>query len=69
MSAIFFLVGLVFLISGFLSIAKISDIGLNFVSKTQIHLLPFLNTFPIVWVYLILGLILIVIAGGISRRS
>lgn len=68
MSALISLVGLVFLISGLLSIANISEIGLDLVSKTQIHLLPFLNTFPVVWVYIVLGLILLAIAGGLSRR-
>ena len=68
MSALLSLVGLVFLVSGLLSIAKISDVGLDLVSKTQIHLLPFLTTFPAVWVYIVLGLILLAIAGGISRR-
>ena len=68
MSALISLVGLVFLVSGLLSIANISDIGLDLVSKTQIHLLPFLTTFPVVWVYIVLGLILLAIAGGLSRR-
>jgi len=68
MSALFFLVGLVFLISGLLSIANITNVGLNFISITKIHLLPFLNTFPSAWVYVVLGLILIAIAAGLSRR-
>ena len=68
MSALFYLVGLVFLISGLLSIANISEIGLDFVSKSQIHLLPFLSTYPAAWVYAGLGLVLLVITGGISRR-
>ena len=68
MSALISLVGLVFLISGLLSIANITNVGLNFISLTKIHLLPFLNTFPSAWVYVVLGLILIAIAAGISRR-
>ena len=68
MSAIFSLVGLVFLISGLLSLVNITDAGLVFVSNTQIHTLTFLNTFPAVWVYVGLGLILLAIAGGLSRR-
>jgi tryptophan-rich sensory protein len=68
MSALISLVGLVFVISGLLSIAKLTDAGLNFVSLSKIHLLPFLNTFPVVWVYIVLGLILIAIAAAISRR-
>ena len=68
MSALISLLGLVFLISGLLSLANISEIGLDLVSKTQIHALPFLSTFPVVWVYIVLGLILLAIAGGLARR-
>ena len=68
MSAILSLIGVVFLASGLLSIANITDVGLEFVSNTQIHLLPFLDTFPGEWVYVGLGIILLAIAGGISRR-
>lgn len=68
MSAILYVIGLVFLVSGLLSIAKVTEVGLEFVSKTQIHTLPFLTTFPAVWVYIVLGLVLIVIARGITRR-
>jgi hypothetical protein len=68
MSVLFIVVGLVFLVSGGLSVLKVSEIGLDIVSKTQIHTLPFLSTFPIAWVYLVLGVILIFIAGVISRR-
>ena len=69
MSVIVFIAGLVFLISGLLSIANITNVGLNYLSLTKIHLLPFLNTFPSVWVYIVLGAILITIAGLISRRK
>jgi hypothetical protein len=68
MSALFFVAGLVFLVSGGLSVLKFSEIGLDIVSKTQIHTLPFLSTFPVAWVYLVLGIILIFVAGVISRR-
>jgi hypothetical protein len=68
MSALLFLVGLVFFVSGLLSILNVSEVGLTFVSMTQIHQLPFLISFQIVWVYILLGVILIAIAGGLSRR-
>jgi hypothetical protein len=68
MSAILYVIGLVFLVSGLLSIAKVTEVGLEFVSKTQVHTLPFLTTFPAVWVYIVLGLVLIVIARGITSR-
>ncbi len=68
MSTLISVIGFVFLISGFLSLVKITDAGLDFVSKTQIHTLPFLSTFPVEWVYIGLGLILLIIAGALSRR-
>ena len=69
MSALISIVGVVFLVSGLLSVANITNIGLDLVSLTKIHLLPFLNTYPSGWVYVVLGLILLAIAGGLSRRS
>jgi uncharacterized membrane protein YkgB len=68
MSAILSLVGLVFLVSGLLSVAKVTEIGLDLVSKTQIHTLPFLATYPAVWVYVVLGLVLLAIAAGLRGR-
>ena len=68
MSVLLTIVGLAFVVSGLLSLAKITDIGMTYLSMTKIHLLPFLNTFPSVWVYIVLGVILLVIAGLISRR-
>ncbi len=68
MGTVLFLVGLAFLVSGLLSYFKISEVGLTYVSMTQIHTLPFLTTFQAVWVYIVLGLLLIAIAGGLSRR-
>jgi len=68
MSAVLYLVGLVFLVSGLLSVAKISEVGLDLVSKTQIHTLPFLVNYPAVWIYIVLGLILIVIGRGVRGR-
>jgi len=68
MSAILSVIGLVFLVSGLLSIAKITEAGMDLVSRTQIHTLPFLTTFPVVWVYVVLGLILLAIAAGLRGR-
>jgi len=69
MVTLFILVGLVFFVSGLLSIANISDAGLAFVSYTKIHQLPFLNTFSSDWVYLVLGLVILAIAIGLYRRK
>ncbi len=68
MSAILSLIGLVFLVSGLLSVAKISEFGMDLISKTQIHTLPFLATYPAVWVYVVLGLVLLIIGAGLRRR-
>jgi len=65
MAGLFGLVGVIFLLSGFLDVAKVSDVGLNFVSITQIHTLPLLNTIPSGWAYMIVGLIIMLIAGAI----
>jgi len=68
MGALIGLVGIVFLLSGFLDIAKVTDIGLNFVSITQIHTLPLLNSIPSGWAYMIVGLIIMVVAGAMYSR-
>ena len=68
MGALFSIVGLAFVISGLLSLAKVTDAWLDFISQLKIHTLPFLVTFPVVWVYIVLGIILLVVAGLISRR-
>ena len=68
MLTLLYLFGLAFLVSGFLSIFNVTEVGLTYASMTQVHTLPFLSTFPIAWVYVGLGLLLIVIAGGLSRR-
>lgn len=65
MGALIGLVGIVFLLSGFLDIAKVTDVGLKLVSITQIHTLPLLNSIPIGWAYMIVGLIFMLIAGAI----
>jgi uncharacterized membrane protein YkgB len=41
---------------------------MDFISKTQIHTLPFLATFPTVWVYAVLGVVLLAIASGLRKR-
>jgi hypothetical protein len=46
MGTIVGLVGVVLFLSGFFAITKVTDIGLRFVSVTQIHTLPLLNSIP-----------------------
>ena len=69
MSTLLFVAGLAFLVSGLLSYFKISEVGMTYVSMTQIHTLPFLTAFAAVWVYIVLGVLLIAIAGAFSRRK
>ena len=69
MVVIIYIIGLVFLISGLLSVANITNVGLNYVSLTKIHTLPYLNAYPSACVYVVLGLLVLVIAYLISRRK
>lgn len=69
MVTIIFLIGIGFFLSGLLSIAGVTEIGLDFISKSKIHELPFLNTFQSNWVYLVIGLVVLAIAIGLSRRG
>jgi len=69
MVTLFYLIGLLFFLSGLLSIAGVTEIGLDFISKTKIHELPFLSTFLSNWVYLVIGLVILAIAVGLSRRK
>jgi hypothetical protein len=59
----------VFFLSGLLSIASVSEIGVDFLSKSMIQTLPFLNTFQSNWVFLVIGLAVLAIAVGLSRRK
>ena len=68
MVTIVFIVGLAFLLSGVLAHANISQVGMTYVSMLKIHTLPYINTVPTTWVYIGLGLILIIIAYGYSRK-
>jgi len=65
MAALIGLVGIAFLLSGFLDVAKVTDVGLKFVSITQIHTLPLLNAIPSGWSYMAVGLILMLISAAI----
>ena len=68
MYTLLYLAGLVFFVSGLLSFANITNVALEYVSLTKIHLLPFLAGYPAEWVYIVLGLLLIVLAGGVFRK-
>lgn len=69
MVTIIFIIGIVFFLSGLLSIANVTEIGVDFLSKSQIQELPFLNTFLSNWVFLAIGLIVLALAIGLSRKN
>lgn len=69
MSTFLFIVGLVLLIPPLLSLAGVTNVGLEYLSLTKIHTIPFLANYPSAWVYIVLGLIIIVIAFGLSRNQ
>ena len=68
MVPIIFFLGAVFFLSGLLSVAGITEIGVDFLSKSNIQELPFLDTFASNWVFLVIGLAILAIAIGLSRR-
>lgn len=69
MSIILFILGLVTLIAGLLSIAKITSVGVKYLELSRIHTLPYVSQLPSAWVYVILGLLLLVIAYAITRKK
>ena len=69
MVTVIFLIGIVFFLSGLLSIASVTEIGVDFLSRSKIQELPFLNTFLSNWVFLAIGLVVLAIAIGLSRRK
>ena len=68
MVTIIFIIGIVFFLSGLLSIAGVTEIGVDFLSKSKIQELPFLNSFLSNWVFLVIGLVVLAIAIGLSRK-
>jgi len=69
MVTIIYIVGLLLFLSGLLSVAGVTEIGLDFISKSKIHELPFLNAFLSNWVYLVIGLAVLAVAVGLSRKK
>ena len=68
MSVILFVVGMFFLLSGVLSLAGITKLGMTYASMTQFHTLPILNTYPETWPYIGLGLLLVVVGFMLAAR-
>jgi hypothetical protein len=64
MSPILGAVGLVLALAGFLSLIGLSDVPLYMVGISQLHTLPILNAIPPAWLYLLLGMLLLLFAGG-----
>jgi len=71
MSPILGAVGLILALSGLLSLVGLSDLPLYFVELTQLHTLPLVNVVPPEWLYLLLGILLLLFAGssGASSRT
>ncbi len=67
MEGLFGLLGLVFGLSGFLAVTRITDFALNLVKMTQIHTLPLLNMIHAGWAYLAVGVLCFVIAGAMYK--
>jgi len=67
MSMILVIIGFAFLFSGFLSLAGLTDVGLHYVTITQLHTLPYLDQYPVSWVYTGAGALLLLIAYVIGR--
>ena len=64
MSPILGAVGLILALAGFLSILGLSDFPLNFVELSQLHNIPLLNLIPPAWLYMLLGILLLLFAGN-----
>jgi len=69
MSVILFLIGLIIAASGLLSLAGLTDFGMDYLYRTNLHQLSFLESFPDVWVYIVLGLALILIGFLITKQK
>jgi len=59
---------LAFLLSGILAVANITQVGLTYAGLIRLHTLPYLNTLPSSWVYIGLGLLLVVISFALSKN-
>ena len=68
MGVILFVVGMFFLLSGILSLAGITELGMTYAGMTRIHTLPVLNAYPETWPYIGLGLLLVLVGFIITVR-
>ncbi len=68
MSVVLFVIGMFFLLSGVLSLAGITELGMTYAAMTRFHTLPLLNTYPETWPYIALGLLVVIIAFGLAVR-
>lgn len=68
MFSVIFVLGLAFLLSGLLALTNITQVGLTYAQMIKLHTLPFLAGFPASWVYIGLGLVLIIIAFLFARK-
>lgn len=68
MGTLLLIIGFAFVLSGFMSIAGISELGMEYARYTQIHSLTFLQNYPDTWVYIGVGILLIFLSFALVRR-
>lgn len=62
MTTVFLILALIFGISGGLALLQVSNVPLDFLTITQLHRLPLLNTIPVPWAYVSIGIIFALLA-------
>ena len=68
MGSLLLILGFAFVLAGFLSIAGITELGMQYARYTQVHSLSFLQTYPETWVYIGFGVLLILLSFALVRR-
>jgi LPXTG-motif cell wall-anchored protein len=68
MGSLLLIVGFAFVLAGFLSIAGISELGMEYARYTQIQNLSFLQSYEETWVYIGFGILLILLSLALFRR-
>jgi LPXTG-motif cell wall-anchored protein len=68
MGSLLLIVGFAFVLAGFLSIAGISELGMEYARYTQIQNLSFLQNYEETWVYIGFGILLILLSLALFRR-
>jgi hypothetical protein len=64
MSPILGAIGLILAMSGLLSLLGLAEFPLAFIELTGLHTLPLLNVIPPAWLYMLIGALMLLVAGG-----